>query len=170
MSIDDCSHKFSELSLNVLPGYFEELQRAMEKPWRLRLFAEDGVGVAGIGKRVGHKTDFAGCYVIIDGRKPIYVGISRKVIARLRQHVTGTSHFTASLAYRMASKALPHESKRSDAMADAAFHAAFCKAQANLKRMSCAFLKVPNALERHLFEVLCAMELGTGEWNTFETH
>jgi predicted GIY-YIG superfamily endonuclease len=170
MSVDDCKHKFADLSLNVLPGYFAELSRRMEKPLPLAQFAKDGVGVAKILSRLGLPSDFAGCYLIMDGTKPIYIGISRAVVARLRQHVKGKTHFDASLAYRMARKAEPHESTRSEAMANDQFNAAFRKAQADLARMNCTFLEVSNPLERYLFEVLCAMELGTSEWNTFETH
>jgi hypothetical protein len=31
-------------------------------------------------------------------------------------------------------------------------------------------VQIDNAVERHLFEVYAAIGLGTGEWNSFDTH
>jgi hypothetical protein len=33
-----------------------------------------------------------------------------------------------------------------------------------------AFIEIANEVELHLFEVYAAIELDTGEWNTFRTH
>jgi DNA-binding TFAR19-related protein (PDSD5 family) len=70
----------------------------------------------------------------------------------------------------MASRAANHQMEREAAMKDAAFQTAFDNARERLRRMSVAFIEIQNALELHLFELYCAMELGTGEWNTFRTH
>jgi hypothetical protein len=42
--------------------------------------------------------------VFLAGRRPFYVGISNKVIERIRQHLRGRSHFEATLAYRIAER------------------------------------------------------------------
>jgi len=107
--------------------------------------------------------------VLLDKAKPFYVGISRSVVMRLQQHSTGTE-LSATLAYRMANEKAPHEKKRSEAMKDPAFRAAFHEAQALLRGCTVAFIEIPNPVELYLFEAHCAMALDTHEWNTFRTH
>jgi hypothetical protein len=133
-------------------------------------FCSKGLGVRSVLSGLRKSTDFSGCYVLVHEEKPFYVGISRTVVQRLRQHVTGNTHFDASLAYRMATKRTGHKMKRSDAMRDATFHTAFDEAQALLRDYAVAFIDIDNPLELYLFEVYCAMELDTCEWNTFRTH
>jgi len=77
------------------------LRKGMAAPRPMAEFATAGVGVRAILNRLNSEKDFAGCYVQIDSGKPIYVGISKKVVDRLRQHVLGTTHYAASLAYRI---------------------------------------------------------------------
>ena len=72
--------------------------------------------------------------MLIREGKPFYVGISGTLIQRLRQHVTGKTHFDASLAYLMATDKTGHTMKRADAMKDAAFMQAFNEAQALLQK------------------------------------
>ena len=102
--------------------------------------------------------------------KPLYVGISRGVIGRLRQHSNGTTHFDASLAYRMANEKAPHGKTSSAGMQDPVFRAAFNEAQVLLRTCTVVFIEIPNPLELYLFEAYCAMMLDTSEWNTFRTH
>lgn len=102
--------------------------------------------------------------------KPFYVGISRSVVSRLRQHGTGTTHFSASLAHRMACQKIPHTKQRSEAMQDKAFRPAFHEAQRQLRDSAVAFVEIENPLELYVFEAYCAMELDTCQWNTFRTH
>jgi hypothetical protein len=108
--------------------------------------------------------------VLVREGKAFYVGISRTVVQRLRQHVRGKTHNDASLAYQMATEKTGHKMKRADAMQDAAFRAAFDEAKALLRGCSVAFVEIDNPLELYLFEAYCAMKLDTCEWNTFRTH
>lgn len=170
MPIDACQHKFLDLTLRVFPQYMEQMRRALETPHPLTDFCKPGVGPGFLTKQLGLKADFSGCYVLIDAGTPIYVGISRSVIARLRQHVFGKTHFDASLAYRMAAKKTPHDVTRSKAMQDADFKSAFDEAQIYLRSLTCATIAIENPLELYLFEAFCAMELDTAVWNTFATH
>jgi hypothetical protein len=64
----------------------------------------------------------------------------------------------------------PNLGTRSQAMADPEFRVAFEQARLRLRGYSVAFVRIDNAVERHLFEVYCAMALDTWEWNSFETH
>jgi len=170
MAIDGCQHTFAQLAGDVLPRHMAELRRRMESPTPMSEFAIKGAGVATLLRQFTLITDFEGCYVLIKGARPIYVGISQTVLKRLRQHVRGTTHFDASLAYRIAAARQPHNMTRSDAMADEEFQARFEAAQDYLRQLNVAFLEIANPLDLYLFEAYCAMELDTSEWNTFETH
>lgn len=104
MPIDGCTHSFSELAGTVLPAHMARLNAAMQQPWTASAFSQPGQGVAALAKYLGLKSDFSGCYVLLDETQPIYVGISRGVLNRLRQHMLGKDHFSASLAFAIARK------------------------------------------------------------------
>lgn len=170
MPIDKCKFDFATLAQTVFPKYFEQLQNAMQATRKASEFSMPGVGPAKMAKELGLPTDFSGCYVLIDGTKPIYVGISRTVLQRLRQHVTGRGHNDASLAYRMAKKHCQTPGSRSEAMKIEKFDQEFKRQQAYLKGLNVAFIAIENPLELYAFEVFAAMALDTSEWNTFRTH
>ncbi len=173
MSIDGCESTFEDLATKILPKYMSDLNDAMRNPHRMTVFCTPGDGVKTIAKKLGKEDDFSGCYVLLRrDSKPLYVGISRGVIGRLRQHVTGTTHFDATLAYRMASKKVRHGKTQAIAMKDRVFRQAFKSKQRFLKGCTAAFIEIPKrkAVELYLFEAYCAMELNTCEWNTFRTH
>lgn len=168
--IDTCPSTFAELAAIVLPGYMVQLRAAMRKPHSLTEFCVSGHGVKTIVRRLGRTSDFSGCYVLMSDSEPFYVGISRGVVGRLRQHGTGKTHFDASLAYRMACETTPHKMTRNAAMKNLAFKKEFQEAQRLLHGSSVAFTEIANPLELYLFEAYCAIELNTSKWNTFRTH
>lgn len=170
MAIDQYKHSFEHLVTTGIPAYYEELRKNIQTPLSLSEFAIEGVGVIGLTKRLGLPSDFQGCYVLIENTKPIYVGISRSVLQRLQQHVKGTTHFDASLAYRIASKNMPHNHTRTVAMENEAFKEQFDKAKNYIRNLNVAFVAIKNPLELYVFEPFCAIKLDTSEWNTFETH
>ena len=102
MYIDDCRYTFPELANTILPAYLAQLEDTRKRPWSARAFAQAGDGPATIASNLGLASDFSGCYVLLEGERPIYVGISRKVLSRLRQHLRGKSLFDASFAYSIA--------------------------------------------------------------------
>jgi len=114
-------------------------------------------------------SDFSGCYVLIRDGEPFYVGISRGVVGRLRQHGRGKTEFEATLAYRMACEKSRHKMTRSEAMKDSKFRKKFQEAQGLLNGSKVAFIEIENSLELDLFEAYCAIELNTSKWNTFRT-
>jgi hypothetical protein len=170
LPIDECANTFTELGATVLPKYMQEMRLAIQNSRALSEFCAPRVGVRTILKRLGHRDDFSGCYVLLNDGKPFYVGISQGVVARLRQHVTGNTHFDASLAYKMACEKITHSVTRAAAMQTPAFRKAFEEAKSLLKGSSVAFIKIQNPLELYVFEAYCAMELDTFKWNTFRTH
>ena len=170
MTIDSCKHTFNELAATVLPEHMARLRTSLTKTFPMSLFCEPGVGVKSILSKLDRTNDFSGCYVLLKGAKPFYVGISRTVIKRLQQHVKGKTHFNASLAYGMATNKFPHEMTRDEAMANAEFRKEFDIARTLLQNSSVGFIEIDNPLELYLFEAYCAIELNTCEWNTFRTH
>jgi hypothetical protein len=170
MPIDSCTSTFAELAATVLPSHMATMQSALESAHALNEFCTRGVGIKTILMRLRRSRDFSGCYVLLREKQPFYVGISRSVIARLRQHSTGGTEFSATLAYRLAKEKVPHERTRREAMQDPVFRAAFDDAKILLRGCTVAFIEIPNPLELYLFEAYCAMALDTCEWNTFRTH
>ncbi len=170
MTIDNCKHSFQELSETVLPKYMVEMKKTITSPIGMSMFATKGVGKATALKNLNIQSDFSGCYVLIENRIPIYVGISRSVINRLIQHVKGTTHYDASLAYRIANDCVKHNLSRNDAMQTDDMIIRFNRAKLRISNMDVAFIEIKNNLEIYLFEAYCAIELNTKKWNTFATH
>ncbi len=148
----------------------KKLRLVLATPHKASLFSVPGNGPAAIAKQLKLPKDFSGCYVLIESGVPIYVGISRGVLARLRQHVTGATHFDASLVYAIAQRRTPKQGKRAEVMKDAEFKKAFSAAQQYLRSLDVAFVEIDNPLELYVFEAYAAMELKTHQWNTFRTH
>ncbi len=174
MSIDGCDRTFDELPQMVLPGYMKTLRERMLHPLSMELFSTKKLGPVGICRRPNLSRDPRGCYVLLQERRPVYVGISKQVIQRLRDHVGRGDHLTATLAYRIACKENRHGVTAAEAMKDPEFRGTFEAAKERLKSFSVAFVEIDNPLELYVFEAYCAMELDTGfdasGWNTFVTH
>lgn len=170
MYIDDCKHSFEELSSQVLPTYMKQLEKALANRRPAKDFAVAGQGRAAIARMLGLETDFSGCYVFVDGEEPIYVGISRGVLTRIRQHLPGTTHFDASLAYAMARRTSGTKGSRKSLMERAAFQTVFNERRDYLRRLDVAYIGIVNPVELYVFEAYAALSLRTHEWNTFRTH
>lgn len=174
MALHECPHTFQELAETVLPAHMARMRAALADPHQMSMFARPGVGPGTLVKELGMAKDVSGCYVLIETGKPIYVGISRGVIGRLRQHVFGKTHFDASLAFRVAIARHPDKTiarlTRSEAMQDPLFGSSFAEAQSYLRSLQVAFIAIENPLELYVFEPYCALELDTHQWNSFETH
>lgn len=170
MAIDNCSYSFDDLARRVLPDYLGRLRTSMENRTQMADFAVRGVGVKTLLKKHSHTEDFSGCYVFVEKKKPIYVGISRTVFKRLLQHVKGKTHFDASLAYRIAVSEHEHTITRSRRMKTSEFQKLFGRAKDYLAELDVAYVEISNPLELYVFEPFCAMALDTHQWNTFRTH
>lgn len=170
MPIDQCRYSFDEIYRDLLPRYMAVVHAEMKSPYNLADFAIKGRGVKTLCAEIRRDTDFSGCYAMLDQGVPVYVGISRTLVQRLRQHVIGKSHYDASLAYRIAARNRPHGMTRSVAMLDADFVLAFDGAKRYLRGLQVVFVEIVNPVELYLFEVYAAMALDTSSWNSFETH
>lgn len=111
--------------------------------------------------------DFSGMYVFYHDGIPFYVGISRKVLNRLNQHLKGKSHFSATLAHKLCRKLFPNEvNTRKD------FHESNIKeisrVQDFLLKCSLKVYPVNDPNELYLLEVYTSLELGS-TFNDFKT-
>ena len=172
--VNGCELEFEALANTTLPALFTRLEDAIAHAKDAELFVRHKSDRASLRAALGlpGKGDFAGCYIFIDDDGPLYVGISRKVLRRISQHLNARSHYSASLVYRVAKAEHPHKMKRGDAMKDDAFRGAFDRMQERLQAGRVAFIEVnkEHVVPLYLLEVYAAMKLGTGRWNTFATH
>jgi hypothetical protein len=120
--------------------------------------------------------DAPGIYLFSEGGRPVYVGQSRKLRTRLKQHTGVTrdqnqASFAFNLAKREAARAgLDIERWRKVLQADPAFTPHFDAARAQVAAMDVQFIELPDPITRTLFEVYAALALDTAEFNSFETH
>jgi hypothetical protein len=175
MKVDGCDTSVEALVLEVFPRYLELLLRAArEAPVSMSYAASPGVGPVKLRQASNVDADFAGCYALFEAGQPIYVGISRRVFQRLSDHVKGSDHFTATLAYHMAKDHHPHGKTAAGAMADPTFSQQFQAKREYVASLTAGFVAIANPFELYLFEPYAAMKLGTGKdddgWNTFITH
>jgi len=170
MPIDDCPYSFVQLAGSVLPDKYVALKRSIERPILVKEFLGPKSATKKLLKTLDLESDFPGCYVFIESDNPFYVGISRGVVKRIVQHINSTSHFSASLVYRMAKGIHPHTMRRAEAMLDQEFFAKFKISQTRLASMSVAYVEIQNDLELYLFEAYAAMKLDTSDFNSFRTH
>lgn len=174
MSIDDYHHSFKYLEEIEFPPLINILLKDASERRGMKQFSIKGDGVKKLSKVFHLDDDFSGCYLLLDKCKPVYVGISRSVLSRLRQHVRGTTSSDASLAYRIARKRGDHgldpKITRKKAMGNERFKRCFNKEKEYLKTLNVAFVRIDNPLVLYVFEPYCATYFDTREWNTFETH
>lgn len=118
-----------------------------------------------------HKfNELAGIYLFGEKIKgnviPIYVGISKTIARRLKQHGWGSGHNQSSFAYLMAKEENNHQDNREDMSMELL--------EAYQKRIQNYYVSVVPMDEKdpyklYLFEVLIAGILKT-KWNSFKTH
>ncbi len=152
--------RYQELAAR-LPGLLEQLRTS--RP--LQRGPSDAIPVA------------PGVYLLSEGNVPVYVGQTRTLRRRLRQHGGPTSqHNQASFAFTIARRDaatagiadLPRS--RAELADHPEFRAIFTRARERVAKMSVRFVAIPEPELRTIFEVYAAAALGTGEYNSFETH
>lgn len=95
---------------------------------------------------------------------PVYVGISRSISRRLKQHGWGKSHNHATWAYSMAANEISHTSNRKDLSIE---H--IQRIQAIIRNCKVAVIQESNDYDLSFMEVYIAGKLKT-KWNSFKTH
>lgn len=122
-----------------------------------------------------HIPKAAGVYLFSD-RGPVYVGQTRNLRARLRNH-TGAkaTENQASFAFLIGkSKAeaagIDLNRTRKVLEADPDFSDHFRKARERVASMNVRWIELDDPIERTLFEMYAALALDTVAFNSFETH
>lgn len=164
---------FEEIA-KALPELLEQL-KATQRRFELKNHFEKGCGEKTAFKSLKtanhlpsqiENSTLPGIYLLYYDDTPFYVGISRNVLSRLKQHVAGKSHYPASLAYKLAKDQIPDFTGRRSEMEFSAIN----KAQNYmLKQCKASVLPIYNAEQLYLLELYTAMQLKT-PYNTFETH
>ena len=118
----------------------------------------------------------AGVYLFSEGDYPLYVGRTRNLGARIRNHATGPTSNTATFAFLLARKATGRikatyhpTGSREALLGDPAFRREFDKAKQRIQRMDVRFVEETDPTRQALLEIYCAVALKT-EFNSFDTH
>ena len=146
--------------LSALPRWLDELMAAPASPRASHQPIPNGPGI----------------YCFSENGQPLYVGQTRKLRTRLRQHTSPTaSHYSATFAYRLAVEAaeqrgVPVNDTRGTLSIRADFAPLFTEAKNRVANMDVRFMVMRDPIERTIFEVYAALHLGTEHYNSFETH
>jgi hypothetical protein len=175
MSTGEGPARFEKICRDRLPDYLEIVGKRMDNPFPLSRIAVSGVGektaLSMFAEAFGMPvSDFPGAYIFVENVGAIYVGISKHVVRRLVQHLKGKTHYSASLAYKMAAMDTGVTGRRSDNMNDPSFMDRFRASQERIGRCGVAVIEIDDPIELYLFEVFASLELGTLHYNHFETH
>jgi hypothetical protein len=117
-----------------------------------------------------------GVYLFSEGVTPVYLGQTRNLRQRLRQHTSTSSRESqAALAWQIAltdakEAGHPVSGTRKELEADEEFAAQFRNAKVRVAAMSVRFIELDDPVTRTIFEVYAARALGTDEFNSWETH
>lgn len=88
---DTPKYAFSDLFIGKKAGWYAQ-----------NLISSDQNITFPIKGRMERQNEIAGLYLFYEEETPLYVGISRRLIKRLRDHFLSKSHFSSSLVYLMA--------------------------------------------------------------------
>lgn len=117
-----------------------------------------------------------GIYVLYENDKPLYVGRSNRLKARLREHYQESStHTSATFAFNLAkeemelSQGIPVRITRKELEQDPVFDTTFSKARKRVSKMKIRVVQVDNQVTQALFEIYAALAL-KAPYNKFSTH
>ena len=116
-------------------------------------------------------------YLLSEGANHLYVGRTRRLRNRLRQHSrAGAKHNQAVFAFRLAREvtgrttaSYSSEGSRTALSADPTFSEAFSQAKARVRNMDLRYVEESDPLRQALLEIYVSVVLGT-KYNDFDTH
>lgn len=115
--------------------------------------------------------EFKGLYIFgdeVDGKvTPVYVGISRSIFRRLKQHAWGTKHNECSLAYLKTKH--QWESEKKEISRATITNQDMLAAKAVIQNYKVVLVEVQNDYDLYFLEVTLAGIFRT-KWNSFKTH
>jgi hypothetical protein len=115
-------------------------------------------------------------YLFSERGKPVYVGQTRKLANRLRYHTRPRAQQEqASFAFLLAkadakARGIIASGTRKEIAAHPEVLPLFVAAKERVARMDVRWVEIADAHTRTVFEVYAALALGTGEFNSFDTH
>lgn len=162
------------MPLPLAPG---ALERFEELALRLPQLLESLRHCVPLGRSADGAPDRPGVYVLSERGTPLYVGQTRRLRRRLRQHGGRASRenqavFAFAIAKREAASAglsLDGVTRRALAQ-EPRFVEIFRQARERVAAMDVRFVEIDDPELRTVFEVYAAVALGTLEYNSFETH
>ena len=153
----------------------EHFQRYVESlhPSFERLMQMSPVKMSGLPKELPEKC----VYLFSEGEQTLYVGRTRRLRQRLRQHsVPGAQHNQAVFAFRLAREMTGRltatysaKGSRVALSADPVFAEAFNQAKSRVRNMDLRFVEEADPLRQALLEIYVSVVLGT-KYNDFDTH
>ncbi|QGK73208.1 hypothetical protein [Flavobacterium sp. SLB02] len=124
-----------------------------------------------LGYKANESSEFKGLYIFgeeIDGSViPVYVGISRSVYRRLRQHAWGKKHNECTLAYLKTRHRWKIEGKKTDRATIT--DEDMLPAKSFIQNYKVVLVAIQNDYDLYFLEVLLAGKFKT-KWNSFRTH
>lgn len=153
--------------------YFNELYTLKTDYYETNLPIFESIGLNNTIEPISDKPikEIQGLYVFYEDNHAKYVGISRKIINRLRNHFIGKDHYSASLVYLMA-RAEEDELNGlfTKQRSELDFEKYRNKIQPKIRETwQIQIIPETNSYKRALMEILLACMLQT-EWNSFDTH
>ncbi len=144
--------------IEKFPGYMNELQ-----------------GVPPVSYSELNDIPKMGVYVYYENEKPVYVGRSKNIRQRFRQHRQQSSgHNSATFAFRLAKhdaekRGIDIHRTREKLQNDDKFIPIFSESKRRVSVMKIQVIQMNDPVEQTLFEVYAALKMKT-EYNTWETH
>lgn len=117
-----------------------------------------------------------GIYVFYEDGTPIYVGRSRRLKTRLREHSQQSSgHTSATFAFNLAKKrakelGIEINKRRKDLQDDHDFSPIYKETKDRVSKMPIKAIGIEDPITQTLFEVYASLELRTTEQNEWRTH
>lgn len=154
-------YHFTELFFRQPSGYYEKNLELFEKiGFNNRLKESDP-----------NENEIKGIYIFYENDEAQYIGISRKLIRRLRNHFLGKTHFEASLSYLVARH--EYDNEYGDYMGirkDFPFEKYRTEIQKNMiENWKIEIIPETDNYKLYYLELILACKLKT-KWNSFETH
>ena len=115
-----------------------------------------------------------GVYVFYEDGKPIYVGRSNRMRARIREHAAESSrHESATFAYKLLLDAIGepggHSSSRTRKEIQASYSQEYQRQRQRIRRMELRAVQIENQRVQSVFEIYAIIALGTFKYNAFHT-
>ncbi|TGM04823.1 endonuclease [Leptospira barantonii] len=166
---------FEEITQVRIPKIFSILSERLKNQFPMNRFYEFGIGETQMSNSIRSHfnlkstEEFSGCYVFSEGEEHKYVGISRNVVLRLRQHLKGKNFTHSSLAFKITKKKMNLGLTNKESMRNEEFLKEFRNVQKRISTWGLSVIEISDPVELYLFEVYASLKLNT-VYNNFETH